>query len=82
MKYTKDTLKQYGLDYTVVYDDYGVKPEIIVKNAHDSMRYKIQLPVRVIWENKWSVEDYIDDAIDKFIIKLRKEKLIRLNEIY
>ena len=75
MKYTKEILKQYGISYHVVYDDYGVRPELIVKNLHDSMRYDLNI--------NWSSDDvFIENAIDKFLVESRKEKLIRLNEIY
>ena len=75
MKYTKEKLKEYGIDYNVVYDDYGVRPELIVKNLHDSMRYDLNI--------NWSSDDvFIENAIDKFLVESRKEKLIRLNEIY
>jgi hypothetical protein len=75
MKYTKEKLKEYGISYNVIYDDYNIRPEVIIENINgDYMRYKKDF-------NYISIDDYIDNAIDKFIAESRKEKLIRLNEV-
>jgi hypothetical protein len=57
----------------VTYDDYNGALNVIVENKNgDFMRY-INKPFKF---------DYVDRAIDKFIIECRKEKLKKLYEIY
>ena len=80
MKYTDEILKQYDLAYSIVYDEETLAPIIIVKNYKgDSKKYKI---ITTSTFNADYLSDFIDETINKFIVELRKEKLIRLNEIF
>jgi len=75
MKYTDEILKQHGLMYAITYDENTLAPIIIVKNSKGYFKkYKTTMI---------SINDYngIEYAIGDFIIELRKQKLIKLNEI-
>lgn len=79
MKYTKEELKQYGLICNYVDDPFCSGPEIIIDHhaSGDFMRYRFP-----IVNNKYISEDEaIDNAVDRFLIQKRKEKLIMLNNL-
>ena len=73
MKYTKELLKQFGIKCSVVYYDYGNKPEILVDNGKDF--FLVYKPDPKLWES-----DNIDIAVDQFMKEYRIEKLNKLNK--
>lgn len=76
IKYTKERLKELGITASLVQDEDTWRPSLIIESSNGSfMRY----PPTTMIELKDS--NLIDDAIDSFIVQLRKEKLQKLNEI-
>jgi len=74
MKYDDNILKYYGIKYSIIYNEV-YQPEIIIENiSRDIMRVKTTM-IQIMDLNA------IDNAIDKFLIESRKEKLQKLNEI-
>ena len=74
-KYTDEVLKKLGISYTLRYDEKILAPIVTVKNSNGDFReYKITMI---------SIYDHngINNAIDNFIIEMRKEKLIRINKV-
>lgn len=71
MKYSPEILKSYGITYHIYQDDMTYEHSIVIES--DLMRYKTTMI---------DIQDYnaIDILIDKFLVKIRKEKLIRLND--
>ena len=80
MKYTNEMLKQYGLDYNIIYDEKTFEPLIMIyysknenlQNYDNFFKYKTTI-TEIIYGNA------IDDAIDNFIAKSKNDVL---DEIY
>jgi hypothetical protein len=76
IKYTKERLEELGIDIIIPIDENTWKPSVIVEGNDGSfMRYP---PVTM---TELYDSNIVDDAVDLFIIQLRKEKLKKLNEV-
>ena len=78
IKYTKNYQDQIGITTLLIYDENDFLPIILVESQDGSfMRYKPKDSISRILD----FSNIVDDAINDFMIKSRKEKLKKLNEI-
>ena len=67
IKYTNEYQEYIGIKVTLIYDENDFSPKLIVQGKDESIKYEI--------EYKNHIMKSVDDAVDKFIMKSRKEKL-------
>ena len=76
IKYTKERLEYLGIIVLISVDENTWSPSVIVEgNDGCFMRYP---PITMTILNDSNI---VDNAVDMFLIQLRKEKLQKLNEV-
>lgn len=78
IKYTINYQDQIGINASILYDENNFLSVVLVESKNGSfMRYRPKESIFRILD----FSNIVDDAIDDFMIKSRKEKLEKLNEI-